>query len=143
MAHNKELGMVVGAELRYMDMSDNTRTERSVDLGGRSIRNITLEPESGSIYWVSIVNTRSVIIERFFPNNGTIVSVHSAAPASVTGLAVTMVNGQLLLFWYDSVEEAIFLHNGSKAVIYRGWSSGVARIVGMLAHTTMPGEWSC
>ena len=86
MAHNKELDMVVGAELRYMDLSDTTRTQRSIDLGGRIIRNITLEPEGGSIYWVRIVDTRSVIIERFFPNNGTILSVHSAT-AGLAGLA--------------------------------------------------------
>ncbi len=142
MAHNKELDMVVGAELRYMDLSDTTRTQRSIDLGGRIIRNITLEPEGGSIYWVSIFNNRSVIIERFFPNNGTILSIHSAA-ASLAGLAVTMVNSQPLLFWYDTAEEAIFLHDGRQVVRYRGWSSGGARIVGMLAHTTMPREWSC
>ncbi len=141
MAHDGELGVDVGVELRYMDLSDNTRTERSVDLGGRRIRNITLEPESGSIYWVSIVNTDYVIIERFFPNNGTVVSIQSAT-ASVMGLAVTMVNSQPLLFWYDSAEEVIFLHDGRQEVSYRGWSSGGARIVGMLAHTTMPGEWS-
>ncbi len=142
MAHNKELDMIVGAELRYMDMSDVTRTERSIDLGGRIIRNITLEPEGGSIYWVRIVDTRSVIIERFFPNNGTILSVHSAT-AGLAGLAVTMVNSQPFLFWYNTTEEAIFMHNGSHAVLYREWSSGGARIVGILAHTTIPGEWSC
>ncbi len=138
-AYNSTLDMNVGVELHYMDPWDFTMTEYTVPLDGYPIRNVTIETETGCLYWVSIVNAHSVTITKRCPGNESNIVVHTTS-ASLTGLAVTMVSGHSLVFWYDVEEKAVFLLNGTQVIRYREWSSDGVRVVGLLAHTKGPGE---
>ncbi len=122
-----------------MDPFDPTATEFNVPLDGYAIRDLTLEAETGCLYWASILNIHYVIITKRCPGNQSNIPVHTTR-ASLTGLTVTMVTGRSLVFWYDVDQEVVLLLDGMQEKVYQEWSSGGAKVVGLLAHTTAPGK---